>query len=344
MLREALQIDGRRGDDHLEIRALGQNGLEIAEQEINVQAALVRLVNDQRVVTIEEAVVLRLGQQDAVGHQLDQRVLAALIGKAHLIANGFPKRRAKLFRNPCGHAPSCEPPWLRVADQPVSASAKFETNLRKLRGFAGAGFASDHYHLVVADRCGNIVALGGDWQVLVITYSRHALAALFDTRAGSLEAFEPFALRAGIVFFAKVVELPGQAMSVGSHRAAEVGGGAVRIGHVRIVRWRGWAVERHEVGCIVAKRAWAGRALRMLLRGHAHSHGEPALQAGVLWERTWARMSPCKLLRGHARSYGEPALQAGMLWERTWARRGSCMLLRGHARCYGQSALQAGVL
>ncbi len=50
---------------------LGSSSLQIAEQEIDVQAALVGLVDDQRVVFVQPAVALDLGQQDAVGHQLD---------------------------------------------------------------------------------------------------------------------------------------------------------------------------------------------------------------------------------------------------------------------------------
>jgi hypothetical protein len=44
--RERLGINRGRGDDELEIAALGEQALEVAEQKINVQAALVRLVND----------------------------------------------------------------------------------------------------------------------------------------------------------------------------------------------------------------------------------------------------------------------------------------------------------
>ena len=49
----------------------GQQPLEVAEQEVDVEAALVRLVDDDRVVAAQQPVALDLGQQDAVGHQLD---------------------------------------------------------------------------------------------------------------------------------------------------------------------------------------------------------------------------------------------------------------------------------
>jgi hypothetical protein len=41
-----------------------------------VQAALRRLVDDQRVVLVQQPVVRDLGQQDAVGHQLDEGLVA----------------------------------------------------------------------------------------------------------------------------------------------------------------------------------------------------------------------------------------------------------------------------
>ena len=48
-----------------------QQPAEVAEQEVDVQAALVRLVDDDRVVLAQLPVALELGEQDAVGHQLD---------------------------------------------------------------------------------------------------------------------------------------------------------------------------------------------------------------------------------------------------------------------------------
>jgi hypothetical protein len=58
MLREALGIERGRGDDHLEIRPLRQQLAQVAEQEIDVEAALVRLVDDQRVVGRQQRVAL----------------------------------------------------------------------------------------------------------------------------------------------------------------------------------------------------------------------------------------------------------------------------------------------
>ncbi len=84
---EALGVDGGRRDDDLEVGALGEQPSQVAEQEVDVEAALVGLVDDDRVVAAERAVALDLGQQDAVGHELDHGVGPDLVGEAHRIAD-----------------------------------------------------------------------------------------------------------------------------------------------------------------------------------------------------------------------------------------------------------------
>ncbi len=46
---EPLGVDRRRGDDDLQVRPRGQQAAQVAEDEVDVEAALVRLVDDQRV-------------------------------------------------------------------------------------------------------------------------------------------------------------------------------------------------------------------------------------------------------------------------------------------------------
>ncbi len=130
MLAKTLQVDGRRGDDDLQIRPPRQQGLEKAEQEIDVQRTLVGLVDDDGVVTLEEAVVLRLGQQDAVGHQLDQRAVLALILEAHLITHQFTQWRADFLGHASGDAACRKPARLGMADQPVHATADLQADFR----------------------------------------------------------------------------------------------------------------------------------------------------------------------------------------------------------------------
>ena len=74
--REPVRVDRRRRDDDLEVRALRQQPREVAEDEVDVQRPLVGLVDDERVVGPQHRVALDLREQDAVGHHLDQRLLA----------------------------------------------------------------------------------------------------------------------------------------------------------------------------------------------------------------------------------------------------------------------------
>jgi len=71
-----------------------------AEQEVDVQVAFVGLVEDQRVVALEQRIVLELAQQQAVGHQLDQRARAGAIDEAHLVADEVARRGAELGTHP----------------------------------------------------------------------------------------------------------------------------------------------------------------------------------------------------------------------------------------------------
>ena len=109
-------VDGRRGDDQLEVRPLGQQPLEVAEQEVHVQAALVGLVDDQGVVALEHPVALQLGEQDAVGHHLHAALLRRTVGEPHLVADGLPQLAAELLGDPLGDAAGRDPARLGVPD------------------------------------------------------------------------------------------------------------------------------------------------------------------------------------------------------------------------------------
>ena len=104
--RTVLRLDGRRGDDHLQVRPARQQLAQVAEQEVDVEAALVRLVEDQRVVAQQPAVALDLGEQDAVGHQLDQGAVADLVGEPDRVADRLAERgcpvRRRCAARPCG--------------------------------------------------------------------------------------------------------------------------------------------------------------------------------------------------------------------------------------------------
>ena len=85
-------VDGGRGHDDLQVGPAWQDLAQVTEQEVDVQAAFVRLVDDQRVVLAQQRVGLRFGQQDAVGHQLDTGTGAQPVLKAHLESDHVTQR------------------------------------------------------------------------------------------------------------------------------------------------------------------------------------------------------------------------------------------------------------
>ncbi|MCY1354892.1 hypothetical protein D9M69_412900 [compost metagenome] len=231
MLGKALQVDGGRGDDHLQVGAARQQGLQVAEQEVDVQRTLVGLVDDDGVVLLEEAVVLGLGEQDAVGHQLDQRAVLALVLEAHLVADQLAERRADLLGDPRGHAACRQPARLGVADQAVLTAAELQADLRQLGGLARAGLAGDHQHLMLGQRGLDLVALGGDRQGVVVAHRRHALPARLDLGAGGLQALGPLRQPGRVRLLLQLVQLAAQAVAVGDQRVVEVLQQGGDVGH-----------------------------------------------------------------------------------------------------------------
>ncbi|MNO72795.1 hypothetical protein D3C76_637490 [compost metagenome] len=219
---EALQVDGGRGDDQFQVRSAMQQRFQVAEQEVDVQAALVRFVDDDRVIAFKEAVMLGFGQEDAVGHQLDQGVGIALVFETHLVADQRAQGRAQLFGDSRGHATRCDPAWLGMGDQPMAATAKFQADFRQLGRLARAGLAGDHQHLVFGQGLLDFVTLGGDGQVVVVAYGRHALLTRGDLSAGGLDLLHPLRQLRLVGALAQFVQLPAQAMAVGNHGVVEV--------------------------------------------------------------------------------------------------------------------------
>ncbi len=138
MRRKPLRLDGRRRDDDLQVGTARQQLAQVAEQEVDVEAALVGLVEDQGVVAQQPAVALDLGQQDAVGHQLDQRAVADLVGEPHRVADGVPERAAQLVGDALRDRAGGEPTGLGVADGAADPAADLEADLGQLGGLARA--------------------------------------------------------------------------------------------------------------------------------------------------------------------------------------------------------------
>ena len=180
------------------------------------------LVDDDRVVALEEAVVLGFRQQDAVGHQFDQGAGIALILEAHLVAHQRTQGRGQFFGDPAGDTAGGDPPGLGMADQAVLAATDFQADLRQLGGFPRAGLTSDDQHLMLEQRVFDFVALGGDRQAVFIADSGHAVAPRRHQVARRLHPLQPLGELGLVGLLAQFEQLPTQPVAVGEHGLIEV--------------------------------------------------------------------------------------------------------------------------
>ncbi|CAB4695144.1 unannotated protein [freshwater metagenome] len=122
-------VERGRRDDELEVPSLRQQVRQVAKQEVDVQAPLVGLVHDDRVVAAQQTVSLDLGEQDAVGHHLHQRVRAHPVGEADGVAHRGAEGGAELVSDSFGNGACGHASRLGVANETLDTPAELEAQL-----------------------------------------------------------------------------------------------------------------------------------------------------------------------------------------------------------------------
>ncbi|OQA33995.1 MAG: hypothetical protein BWY57_00843 [Betaproteobacteria bacterium ADurb.Bin341] len=146
-----------------------------------------RLVDNDRVVGVEIGIGLRLGQQNAVRHQLDHRLRNGAVVKADFDPHPRAHLRFQFLRQPARHRTRRQPARLRMTDHAGAAAPKLNANFRQLCRLAGAGFAADDDDLVFGDQRRNVGASLVDRQVKLKFRLGQALAALGNDAARTFE-------------------------------------------------------------------------------------------------------------------------------------------------------------
>ena len=116
MLTKAFVIDRGRRDDDFQITALGDQPLDVPQQEINIQAPFMGFIDNQRVILFEQLIPAGFRKQHAIGEQFDPGTLADLVLEAHLIANQVAQLRLSLLSNPRCNRASRQTAWLGMSD------------------------------------------------------------------------------------------------------------------------------------------------------------------------------------------------------------------------------------
>ena len=161
-VRDAFGIERRGAHDHAQIGATGKQLPDVAEQEVDIEGAFVRLVDDERVVCLEAAVAGDLGHQDPVRHDLHAGIRSDFVAKADLAADGAADPAPELARDAGGHASRGDPARLGMSDPAARSAPRSEADLRELGRLSGAGLAADHDHGVTLQGRRDRVALRGD--------------------------------------------------------------------------------------------------------------------------------------------------------------------------------------
>ena len=143
-----------------------------------------RLVDDQCVVLCQGGVGLDLGQQNPVGHQLDQGLPGCAIGEAHLPTDRTTDRDVQFLGDALGDRTRGEPAWLGVPDDAPDPAAQLQTDFGDLGGLPGTGLPSDHHHLMVPDRRGDLAGVLADRQRLPVADLRHRSRPTGDAQLG----------------------------------------------------------------------------------------------------------------------------------------------------------------
>ena len=151
-LRKLLSVDGRRGDNDVQVGPPGEEAPQDAQDEIDVEAPLVRLVDDDRVVGGKPRIVLGLHEEDPVGHDLEEGIPRGCVVETDLVADRMAEIFAQLFGDPPGDCRRSDPPGLRAADQSRQPAAGLDAHFRDLGGLSGARLAGDDDDLVPPDR------------------------------------------------------------------------------------------------------------------------------------------------------------------------------------------------
>ncbi len=150
-----IQRGGR--DDEFQVRAARQQLFQVAQQKIDVQAAFVRLVDDDRVITSEQRIAVDFRQQNTVRHQLDHGISRDLVVETYLVADKTAELGFEFSGNAGGHRTGGHATRLGMADAAQHPAPQRQADFRQLRGLAGTCFAADNHHLIVGNRARQIL-------------------------------------------------------------------------------------------------------------------------------------------------------------------------------------------
>ena len=163
--RKAVYVQRRGGDDHLEVVAAGEDALEDAEKEVDVEGTFVRLVDDDDIPGAQKGVGTGLGEQHAVRHERNLRIAGDLAGEAVPVADESADFALQLVGDARRHRDGGEAAGLGAGDARMGVPVgeqMLQGHLGKLGRLAGTRVAADDEDGVGAQGGEDVVVVRGD--------------------------------------------------------------------------------------------------------------------------------------------------------------------------------------
>ena len=135
--RQTLRFQSRGRDDQFQVGAFRKKEFEVAQQKIDIQRALMNLIENHAVVLVKHGVVTRLRKQNAVCHELDNRPVYRPVVKTDFVSDLISELRTKLPRDTAGKRGRRDTARLCTADPARPSASGRKRNFRKLCRFAG---------------------------------------------------------------------------------------------------------------------------------------------------------------------------------------------------------------
>ena len=197
------------------------------------------LVENDGVVLVQEPVALGLGQQDAVGHELDQRGLGHLFDKAHLETDQCAHRGPEFIGDPARNAARGNASRLGATDQAINTATCSQRQQGQLRGLARSGLASNHHDLVLAYGIDDRGAFTRNRQAVVKPDFRHGLGARSTFRSACIHRRDQrgHTCRGGrILASTQLIDASPQCRAITPKHLAKARAQGANIGALRLLR------------------------------------------------------------------------------------------------------------
>ena len=153
----------RRGtDDQPQVSPPVQQKPQIAEQKVNVEAAFMRLIQNQGMILAQIRIMLRFRQKNPIRHELQARIRPGFFLKAHLVTHQTSQVAVQFLRHSAGNGSSSQPSGLGAPYSAPHLPGKLHGHFRELGSLTGSRLPHYDNDLVLPHCRQNIIPAAGN--------------------------------------------------------------------------------------------------------------------------------------------------------------------------------------